>query len=392
MGPWYVFDPHIYHRGRPGSRRTVDGVEYAYNSAGFRDIERALKKPQDVVRVALIGDSCVEGYECPFEDSIGPTLQRLVDSDDALTAALRRYGMRAIEVIPFGLQGFAPTHYWKLLEGDVLAYEPDLVYVNVFSFNDIAALVPFRERVRSGSYRIPYGDYYSLHDGSLKLERSCINEYREYMRAQTRAWLRAAVQARARRLPGLRTRPRARAAGSVSMPDNDWTAGYSWTQAKGLFAYAAAEQESERAYQIAKALLDRMRETADRSGARLFTVHLANADIIDPDLLEAELAVWRRFEAGQGARDYDYSRIDPELPIQRLRADLDLNQLWKGAEWRDLFVFRGLKWGHLKPSGNRLWAGSVLEHLHTALPEYLASAALGEGYADEYDPYAYPLY
>jgi lysophospholipase L1-like esterase len=84
--------------------------------------EWAIPKPPGVVRIALVGDSIVEGYGLEREqDTIGSRLQATLRGDfEVLSAGVRGYNTRA-EV--------------EFFERQVLAYQPDAV-VLVFVRND----------------------------------------------------------------------------------------------------------------------------------------------------------------------------------------------------------------------------------------------------------------
>ena len=51
-------------------------VPIQINSEGFRDLERERAKPEDVVRIALLGDSMVEAIQVPFHETAGQVLER----------------------------------------------------------------------------------------------------------------------------------------------------------------------------------------------------------------------------------------------------------------------------------------------------------------------------
>ena len=46
------------------------------NSLGFRDLERKYNKPEETIRIALLGASMIAGKESDFKDTIGQILKR----------------------------------------------------------------------------------------------------------------------------------------------------------------------------------------------------------------------------------------------------------------------------------------------------------------------------
>jgi lysophospholipase L1-like esterase len=102
----------------------VDPVRPGFrtNSGRLWGPERAIPKPPGVFRIALVGDSVVEGYGLGhMEETIGSQLQRLLRGNfEVLSAGVRGYNTRA-EV--------------ELVRLRVLPYQPDLVIL-VFVPND----------------------------------------------------------------------------------------------------------------------------------------------------------------------------------------------------------------------------------------------------------------
>ena len=102
----------------------VDPVRPGFrtNSGRVWGPDRAIPKPEGVFRIALVGDSVVEGYGLEhMEETIGSQLQRLLRGNfEVLSAGVRGYNTRA-EV--------------ELVRMRVLPYQPDLV-VLVFVPND----------------------------------------------------------------------------------------------------------------------------------------------------------------------------------------------------------------------------------------------------------------
>lgn len=109
--------------------RTLDpsGVEYAINASGFRDREHPRARPDDGVRIALVGDSVSFGYGVALEDTFAKRLE------GALGHAL---GTRPVEVLNLGVSGYNPYTEAAWLRGVVLDWSPDLVLVQ-FCVNDL---------------------------------------------------------------------------------------------------------------------------------------------------------------------------------------------------------------------------------------------------------------
>jgi hypothetical protein len=100
----------------------------ATNSSGFRfvDVNPEVEKKKGVIRVAVLGDSLVEGYAKYF------TISHLLEGE-----LQKRLGNgKKIEVINFGVMSYSPTIHYVNLKKNVLSFDPDLVIVH-FDMTDV---------------------------------------------------------------------------------------------------------------------------------------------------------------------------------------------------------------------------------------------------------------
>jgi len=103
--------------------RSVAHPDFRTNSHGLRGPERAIPKPPGVFRIALVGDSVVEGVGLEREaDTIPVRLERLLAG-------------RRIEVLNAATRGYNTQAEVELFRRRVLPYQPDLALV-VFVRND----------------------------------------------------------------------------------------------------------------------------------------------------------------------------------------------------------------------------------------------------------------
>lgn len=110
------------------ARKEVDNY-VVLNRAGFHDYERNKNKQLGVYRIAILGDSFVQGTEVPKEYLFSSKLEAQLN-----TAGLQsRY-----EVLNFGVVGYGTTQEYLLLESKVWGYKPDLIILAVFIGNDVA--------------------------------------------------------------------------------------------------------------------------------------------------------------------------------------------------------------------------------------------------------------
>jgi hypothetical protein len=98
------------------------------NSAGWRDRERALRKPAGEYRVAVVGDSYVEAFQVELDSTFVAIAER----------SLARRLDRPVEVMNFGRAGMTQSEELLVLERDVFRWDPDVVVLVFVPQNDIA--------------------------------------------------------------------------------------------------------------------------------------------------------------------------------------------------------------------------------------------------------------
>lgn len=104
---------------KPNFNGTAFGVPLKTNSLGFRGKEWALRKNNNSVRIALLGDSHAFGYGVTFNDTVG----------EKLAALLNEQGPKKFEVLNFGVVGYNSRQELAVLHSDVLKFKPDLLIV-----------------------------------------------------------------------------------------------------------------------------------------------------------------------------------------------------------------------------------------------------------------------
>jgi len=149
---FWQWDPATGMKLIPGKRgqavqRGIFSTQIEVNSAGFRDREHSIEKPASTRRVALLGDSFLEGIQVPFDRSI----------TSQLDSRLQRSNIRT-EVINFGVSGFGTAREYLALREYGLRYKPDLVLL-FFVGNDVSdnscrvqglPYVPYPQTTESG--------------------------------------------------------------------------------------------------------------------------------------------------------------------------------------------------------------------------------------------------
>lgn len=155
---WYIEDPDLAGRLRPGARgwfRKEGNTYVRINNAGLRDGEHAKAKPPGVLRVAVLGDSFAEAMQVDQEHTFWSVLERRLNACAA----------RKVEVLNFGVSGYGTAHELIQLRRDVWQYDPDIILLAFFTGNDV------RNNQRELNENAP-APYYSVRDGRLVLDDS----------------------------------------------------------------------------------------------------------------------------------------------------------------------------------------------------------------------------
>jgi len=108
-------------------------LEYAQpariNEAGFHDVEHVLAKPPDTVRIVVLGDSMLAAMQVPLERTLARQLEARLNE--------ARAGGSRFEVVNCATDGYGTAQAWLMFDRRCRAYQPDLVVLGFFAFNDV---------------------------------------------------------------------------------------------------------------------------------------------------------------------------------------------------------------------------------------------------------------
>jgi len=107
------------------------------NAWGFHDIERARAKPAGTFRVAVVGDSLVEGLHVPATGTLTQLAEQRLNGEGRRTR---------VEVLNAGLSGTSPLLDYLAIRERILRFAPDVVVLCVF-MNDPSEDQAFRPLV-----------------------------------------------------------------------------------------------------------------------------------------------------------------------------------------------------------------------------------------------------
>jgi len=132
----YQFDDTLGWKTRNSTTTYISRRRYAhplyYNNDGFPSDKTGVTQSADRRRpsVALIGDSFVEGYYLPYEQTFAGILSQSIEQ----------------QVLNLGVSGYSPAQYLLSARRHLPEYNVSEIFVFFFAFNDI----PY---VSSGTYR-----------------------------------------------------------------------------------------------------------------------------------------------------------------------------------------------------------------------------------------------
>jgi hypothetical protein len=209
------------------------GLSVSFNSAGMRDREHSLTKPEGVFRVLVLGDSFMEALQLPFEASF-PSL---------LEGELGATGRR-IEVLNASVSGWGTDDELRYLTSYGLRWKPDLIVVATTLYNDVSDNL--RERFHTAR-------------GGVLVEKRERTPFLAYGALQMKGFL-------ATRFHTYQLLLRAKRAREMQAESNQLH-----VHVAHLFGDAEDERMS-RGLQLTTLMLERMRVVASASGSRVVVV------------------------------------------------------------------------------------------------------------------------
>lgn len=114
----FKLDPELGSRHMVNKRITWRSEGYAvsyFDADGMREPGLTISKPTNTYRIALLGDSMVEGLQVPIEKTYGQLLNKELSKD------------KNVQVLNFGTSGYSTAQEYLQLKKQVMKYKPDLV-------------------------------------------------------------------------------------------------------------------------------------------------------------------------------------------------------------------------------------------------------------------------
>lgn len=357
---WYRPDPQLGWSLRPGAKGlfTSEGRAHVLiNPAGFRDRSHDLRKPKDVYRIVVLGDSYAEAMQVEFKSTFWWQLQENLES----CAAKRG---RQVEVLNFGVSGYGTAQELLQLESTAIRYQPDLVLLAFTNGNDLS----------NNSWRLETEKdrpFYRIAGAGLTLDDSFASS--EQFRRRSSPWL-AYFRAGADRLRVLQLAHNAKnalvawraAGGAHAGPAQQGAAALPGLEPGTEIAAFAPPRDAawEEAWTVTERLLGRMNAYATSHHARLAVTLVTHAAQVNPDA-----ALRKNIQDALGVKDLFYiERRIGELGARDGFQVIPLApELQRRAEEEQVYFhgFRnvGLGVGHWNENGHRAAAGILARSL-----------------------------
>ena len=116
----FKFDPDLGSKHMVNKKVTWRSEGYAVsylNGDGMREPNVTIAKPANTYRVALLGDSMVEGLQVPIEKTFGQLLSKDLKTPDG----------KEVQVLNFATSGYSTAQEYVQMQKQVMNYKPDLV-------------------------------------------------------------------------------------------------------------------------------------------------------------------------------------------------------------------------------------------------------------------------
>ncbi|MGH8012884.1 MAG: hypothetical protein ACREQ4_10330 [Candidatus Binataceae bacterium] len=140
---FYTYDAYrgwAMSAGAQGWQRQEGNAFISVNQDGFRGPDYPYAKPDDVLRIAVLGDSFTEAQQVPYDETFCAVMRRELSALCPLktaSASDRTHTYDKVEVLDFGCDGYGTAQELITLRRKVWKYSPDIVVLAVFTGNDI---------------------------------------------------------------------------------------------------------------------------------------------------------------------------------------------------------------------------------------------------------------
>jgi hypothetical protein len=352
----YVADRQLGWKLHAGANGVFQGETRQYvriSSNGFHDRDRAYKKPENVVRIAVLGNSWTEALQLPLEQSYPALLEGYLNQRNCFRG-------KRVEVLNFGVAGYSTAQELLLLHNEVWKYDPDIVLVAFYSARDVANNV----RGLNNAANPEQSPYFVYRDGRLTLD----NTYQSISALQPRqmklSQLKVEIENHLKVLQAINAMVRYVKTETAK------------EMVRGIKKHAAGDStedavykqpstgDMEEAWRVSEGLLLAIRQETQSHGAELRVVTLANRPQVIPDPVKRAA-----FMSELGVADLSYA--DARVAALGQRAGFPVlvlaptlsNYATKNAAYLNGFDANSWGEGHWNATGHRVAADVIADDL-----------------------------
>lgn len=242
------------------------------NSRGFRDVDWALEKPADTIRIAVLGDSFTEAAQVATKMRFTELIEKYLDEAGSFDG-------KNVEVMNFGTSGYGTAQQLMTWRHDVKPYKPDFVILAFLTGNDIRNNL---EKLEGDPIRPYFVEQYgkltldeSFREEQLPLARSLGLKAASFSRvAQVVYQISRGVRAN-RKLEQLKSAsPAAAKVVELGLAEPGLS----------TWVYSPPQQDTHKeAWRVTEKLVSLLNDEVAECNARLFVVSLTNAIQVHPE-------------------------------------------------------------------------------------------------------------
>lgn len=128
------------------------------NRWGYRGADWTRVKPAGTLRIAVLGDSFIQAQQVAGQDTACEVLQRALARMLPSFARGRYRGLKQVEVMNFGVDGYGTAQELFTLVEDVWQFSPDIVLLAFFPGNDVRNNSAVLEGDKCRPFFVPHGN------------------------------------------------------------------------------------------------------------------------------------------------------------------------------------------------------------------------------------------
>ncbi len=279
---YYMPDQHVGSRLRPhttGWFRNEGHAWVSINALGMRDKPREINRPDNIYRIAVLGDSFIEALQVPLAESFTQQLEQRLN-------AVKYAQGKEIEVLNFGVSGYGTAQELQLLRHSVWKFQPDEVIVAIFPENDVRNNSPELEPDKCRPF-------FSLLNDELKLDNSFQQSHQYTVANSSYEQTKAAIVNRSATLQFLKElKSRMHADQNNAAQSQDLKQTLLTNIKNAVYVYKPPQTEAaSTAWIVTEKLLDTMKSECEAKAAKFSVMIVSNPLEVLPDTeLQREIA------------------------------------------------------------------------------------------------------